>query len=293
MKTTIIYHSSTGNTRVCVEAAAAEFRRLGHDCALIDVRHAAEEHALENLRDGDLIGVATPTYAFQPALNLMDFVKSLPPLENKPGFILCTYGGAQSNTMRILANALQQKNIFTIAARKVKCEESFTPIRFRFLKWGRGRPREKDLEKVRAFIRRVCDKARGPLSLRKRRYFNWPTPFYLIALMSSRKNQLKGMFGKRVIVDRCASCGVCAKICPTRSIQLAPVPVGEVRSSRHLVVEDDARLEEKIGEGGVLNLPRFADTCMACYGCVNLCPEDAIYTPLCRNHPRYRGPAPQ
>lgn len=302
MKTAIIYHSSTGNTRLCAETLAAELRRLGHECAAIDVRRLRKGEAPEEARAADLIGVASPTYAFRPAVNLMEYIDSLPPLEPKPGFVLNTCSAIKSNTLTMLAKALQRKNVFTIGRLTVHAEEAYPLFRFRFFKANEGKPDERGLERVRRFAREIDEKAKRVLSdeseqrsaLRKRLYINAPTPFHLLALVSTRKNQLRGMFGKKVIADRCAACGACAAACPTRSIELAPVTREEAESSRDIVIEERQKFERKFAEnadgGEVITLPRFASTCMACYACYNLCPENAIVTSICRNHPRYRGP---
>ncbi len=297
MKITIICHSSTGNTRLCAETMAAELGRLGHDCVTIDVRRLGRGEMPGDLKTADLVGVATPTYFFRPPVNLTEYLQSIPPLEPKPGFVLNTCSAVRSNTVKTIAKLLQRRNVFMIGKLTIHAEEAYPLFRFGFFKYNEGKPHERDLEKVRRFARRIGERAKKIQSdeserrraLRKRLYVNLPTPFHLIALVSTRKNQLRAMLRKKVIADRCTSCGVCVEACPTHSITLVPFTRDEVEASPGVVIEERERYERNLAEE-TLTLPKFADTCMACYACYNLCPEDAIITSLCRGRPRYRGP---
>jgi len=330
VKITIICHSSTGNTRLCAEAMAAELGRLGHECVTIDVRRLGRGEMPDDLKTADLVGVATPTYFFRPPVNLTEYLQSIPPLEPKPGFVLNTCSAVRSNTVKTIAKLLQRRNVFMIGRLTIHAEEAYPLFRFGFFKYNEGKPHEKDLEKVRRFARRIDERAKKIQSdeserrraLRKRLYVNLPTPFHLIALVSTRKNQLRAMLRKKVIADRCTSCGVCVEACPTHSIALVPFTRDKVETSPGVVIEEKEQYERKLAEaaafgcsctsgphnfgsdargqevrkektpqgGATLTLPKFADTCMACYACYNLCPEDAIITSLCRGRPRYRGP---
>ncbi|MCA9506097.1 MAG: 4Fe-4S binding protein [Spirochaetaceae bacterium] len=59
-------------------------------------------------------------------------------------------------------------------------------------------------------------------------------------------------------VHRCTGCGLCAELCPTRSLSLAS-PHGSEATSRH-----------------GLRLELVRDRCTGCGLCVERCPEDAL-----------------
>ncbi len=290
-----LYHSSTGNNRLCAAVFEEEAAALGHDCRTVDIRDAGDGRELvEQIRGCDLFGLTVPTYYFKAPVNVVEFLDRLPVFEPKPFFVLNCRTDTTANTISMLANQLRKKNLFLIDSERVKGEESYPPFRFKRYIPGKGTPGEKELSRVRGFAKRVCEKAEaipaGPDYAFKRKHHTvWPTPFHLIALASSRRHMLRFMLGKKLVPGACTACGVCARECPTKSIRLLPHDSDAIERRRDVTYRRRAALNAGLARGdGVVMLPVFADTCMGCYACVNLCPASAIYTPVANGRPPYR-----
>ena len=299
MKVVQLYHSSTGNSRLCASVFADEAGRQGAVCETFDIRDVGDgKELIERIRGCDLFGVTVPTYYFKAPVNVLEFLETLPAFEPKPLFVLNCCTSISSNTIAMLANLLQQKNLFLIDRLIVHGEESYPPFRWKSLLPQKGKPGAKELERVREFARMVCEKA-GEIrsdpdyTFPHRHYKIWHTPFHFIAISASRRNLMRYMLGKRLVADACTSCGVCAQKCPTKSIRLSPHDLKAIEGRRDTVVRRRGVLCAKLADSPdeTMMLPVFLDTCMGCYACVNLCPVSAIYTPVAAGRPPYRGPA--
>jgi NAD-dependent dihydropyrimidine dehydrogenase PreA subunit/flavodoxin len=299
MKIFQVYHSSTGNNRLCAAVFEEEAKARGDECLTFDVRNSGDgKEAAARIAECDLFGVVTPTYYFKAPVTMIDFIERLPAFEPKPCCILNCCTDITSNTIAMLARQLQRKNLFLIDSLVVHGEETYPPFRWKSLIPKKGKPGAEELRRVRAFTKRVCEAAekirRNPNHVfRPRRYVVWPTPFHFIAVSASRRNMMRYMLGKRLVPDACTSCGICARECPTNSIRLLPHDLNAVRRRRDATVRRRGVLCARLADSadGTLMLPVFADTCMGCYACVNLCPTSAIYTPVANRRPPYPGPA--
>ena len=298
MKIVQLYHSSTGNNRLCASVFEQEVSKSGHACATTDIRNVGDgRKVVERIGECDLFGVTIPTYYFKAPINVIEFLDSLPVFEPKPFFVLNCCTSISSNTIAMLAGRLQEKNLYLIDRLIVHGEESYPPFRFKFFLPQKGKPGKRELERVRGFARGLCEKAEkitadSNHTFRRKRYPIWPTPFHLIAISASCRNMMRYMFGKRLVPDACTSCGTCARECPTGSIELFPHDLSAMERRRDVVIRRRGNLCARLAESpdGTVRLPVFADTCMGCYACVNLCPARAIHTPVAAGRPPFRGP---
>jgi len=258
VKCLIVYQSSTGNTRFGAEIIQRQIQREGGECKLtrvIDLK-------VEELKDYDLLGVASPVYSLQPAPNILECLTQWPSLKDKYGFIFITYGMYPANTIAIIAQYLLDRGIQILGAHAMRAEESFTPIRFSNFIPSKGRPTDYDALQVRNFATGLLQRYALVRSGQAR------TPvlsFPRVPIMDTlsrfiNKDMMRRMMGTVVVNrSRCVRCGQCASNCPTQAIELRPFP--EITPPR----------------------------CMGCWGCINICPYDAIESSLARNRVRYKG----
>jgi len=256
VKTVVVYHSSTGNTRHCVEVVQAELHRAGHECDIVKCHEAAGD-----VCEGyDLVGVASAVYGFRPADTMLKFLRRMSRAEGKPAFALCCCSLVEANSLHIMARLLDRKGYRVTGGLSVRGEESWPAVRFRWLTIGKGRPNTDDDERIRVFTRETLKKVEA---LRAGREIPPPrfkrfSPWHLLGMITARPVMRWAMLGKFLDEEKCTKCGLCADVCPTRSITLDP-------------------------------FPRFGKGCMGCFACVNLCPEEAISTPLTWGRVRYKG----
>lgn len=148
MKTTIIYASiHHGNTKKIAEAINSVL-----EGELISFHNAKKEDVLNS----DLIGFGSGIYMAKFHKGLVEFVDSLPKVENKKAFLFSTAGVKENIFLnrghRDMRERLLKKNFNIIDEFDCKGYDTFS-----FLKiiggMNKGRPNEKDLEKAREFGR--------------------------------------------------------------------------------------------------------------------------------------------
>ncbi|MDE7213981.1 MAG: hypothetical protein K2N42_05320, partial [Anaeroplasmataceae bacterium] len=90
MKALICYFSGTGNTKKIVDQYVLEGEKLGHQ---IDTHKIEAKDFPYDVASYDMLGIAYPIHAFNAPSNVVDFVKSLPKMqEKKKLFILKSSG---------------------------------------------------------------------------------------------------------------------------------------------------------------------------------------------------------
>jgi flavodoxin len=105
MRTCVLYLSRTGNTRRLAEAISDLLNAPVFEIA------KSEPSIIE---DFDLLILGTPVTGFQPAPEVLSFVKRLPEGEGKKTILFCTYAVAKGSTFKILEKELAKKGYSTI-----------------------------------------------------------------------------------------------------------------------------------------------------------------------------------
>ena len=105
MRACVLYLSRTGNTRRLAEAIS--------DLLKIPVFDITKSEPAVS-EDFDLLILGTPVTGFQPAFEVMSFVKRLPKCEGKKTILFCTYAVAKGSTFKILEEELAAKGYSTI-----------------------------------------------------------------------------------------------------------------------------------------------------------------------------------
>jgi flavodoxin len=115
MKACILYFSQTGNTRKFAEAISDSLKIP----AVFDMT-ATEPLVVD---DFDVIFLGTPVHGFNPAVEALAFVKSLPDGNGKRTILFCTYRLWKGRTFGKLKKELEKKGYSTILCVSEKGKE--------------------------------------------------------------------------------------------------------------------------------------------------------------------------
>jgi len=201
-------------------------------------------------RDNLCLYVGSPVYATQPIPPVMELIKSLPAAERGYAVPFVTWGGVTSGiALYLMGKELQARGYSLLGAAKVVSPHS--------MMWacdhprGYGHPDMMEERMIEDLVEIVCAKLKLPdppaLSLSELDY----QPADRGDLMNTLGIQAarSRMPEKRLNPDLCTGCGLCVKNCPVNAIELAP-------------------------------LPEFGPSCICCFNCVRLCPEQALAADL-------------
>ena len=249
----VAYLSPHGSTE---RVATAFSEGLSHGGPPVSPTDLADPEATTDLLDSMAGGGAhclllgSPVYFNRAVPPVMVFIDSLPPSQGSWAVPFVTYGKACSGlALWQMALALQKKGYKIAGAAKVLAVHS--------LMWesedpeGGGHPDEDDLGQVqelaRILHRRSLEPTPQELSLAALDYH----PEELTAELREKLGQPWPIMPKTVTPELCTECGTCADECPVTTITLDPLPV-------------------------------FGASCIDCFNCISLCPEEAISpeTPL-------------
>ena len=245
MNTEIYYFSQTGHTKKVAETMAKTFRSQGHQVHDFSIHKAGMGEAIR----GDLIGIGTPTFESHAPTPVMDFVDSLPSLENRKAFVFATGGGAPGRVFFDLKEALRKKGASVVGEfwargeihHPAPCIKGKMP----------ARPNEGDFERTKEFALVVADhlakNRSGALSREVQKKFV-PDKYVFYSIIGT----IVGIkFLHRALVPKpkldkkkCVSCQWCVKNCPTHNIEMKDFPV-------------------------------MGKECIRCFRCSNGCPQQA------------------
>ncbi|MBS1331839.1 MAG: flavodoxin [Christensenellaceae bacterium] len=149
MKTVICYYSCHhGNTRKVLQAMAEEC-----GATLLDLSAGTEAH----LEEYDLIGFASGIYGFSFHPSVVQFARERLP-RGKRIFCIYTYGVAKGMGAKEIARIAKEKGCGIIGEFGCRGYNTFGPFKL-FGGTGKGKPDEDDLQRARAFIRSIVNRA--------------------------------------------------------------------------------------------------------------------------------------
>lgn len=239
-----LYFSGTGTTKKVTQhlANSLAMKMEGHvEVNNIDFSLPEIREQVPSFKDGDLVIVGIPVYAGRVPNVLLKYLNSLKG-NGAQVVALVLYGNRNFDDALIeLTDILADTGFKIVAAGAFIGEHSFSNI------LAKGRPDERDLEKVEAFARDIFTKIskfedfpalliRGEKPYRKyyqpKDRFGNPFDFRLITPQTNK--------------DACINCKKCAEICPMGSVSF-----------------------EDISE--------LCGICIKCCACIKNCPVEAKY----------------
>jgi ferredoxin len=211
----------------------------------------------------DVLGFAFFADLMRPSPYFIDFVSKLEGLEEKPAFIINTFGSTGGRAPEIAYHLLRTKGMVVFASHSLHTPESYPPL----IKTGLGfenHPTPRGMRRFEAFITRL-DKCIREFEAGEN-LSSSPPKLDLIARLAPREldRLLPRQFGPKrfaIAEKECVRCGRCARNCPGKAISL----------------DGDPQI--------VFSL------CQQCWACYNACPKKAIRVGKLQGEAQYSGPS--
>jgi ferredoxin/flavodoxin len=234
MPNEIFYFSGTGNSLALAKSLAG---KLGN-ARLTRIAYTDET---EIVSTAEKVGIIYPVYAFGMPKIVKAFISKLKVSPGSYIFAICNYGGMSGGAMKQMQKALAAKDIKLNAGFGLVMPSNYLPF-------GGAELEEKCQKKVsRAEVRLEEIASIVKAGESKRIESPWYVPYWLTALAS--KSYVKGTVKdvkKFHADDKCISCGLCARVCPSANVRL------------------------------VDGKPRWGSNCELCLACLQWCPVHAI-----------------
>lgn len=252
MKAMVYSFSGSGNTRHLAGKLVQQLEQLSVHCTVHEFRSTPPVPS-----DCDFFGICFPVYCWSPQWMIVQWVRSLPKMNGKKCFIFENYAGQPANATRRLWLELKRKNIEVVAIGSTIALETWTFARSKKNMPLLEKAYQETDEKIDLplFAKRIVDTVTGkvkPDSVKPYRWswFDMVVPFFT-------KPMIGISYGIKIDRSKCTKCGLCVGNCPSGALTMP-------------------------------DYPTYKKPCAACYGCINICPTDAIDSFGTKGKVRYR-----
>lgn len=240
MKALILYFSGTGNTRYVAEKLRDVLVQRDVTVEL----HSLEERFPAASFDYDLLILGFPKYYENPVLPVLENLRRvLPSRETEiPTMAFCTQASTLPTDFSGLEKLLRAKNHRLTVAKSFPFANNM--MIFRSFRPTAPEAAEQNKSAVAAQLPLLADAfLSGGVQTERVKW--WESPLYhLVAVVFTKLMPIFGM--KFSASDACIACGLCARNCPRKNIQM------------------------------VAGRPQFGRQCIFCMRCINACPVNAI-----------------
>lgn len=235
MKAAVYYFSGTGNSlAVAVDIA----KELGGE--LIPIPSVMDKPIF--LTETEIIGIVFPVYIFGLPLIVERFIRKIGNLGGKYIFAIATYGGMPGATINQLAKVIDSCGGKLAAGFGVPMPGNYTPMYGALAEEKQGKMFAKWQNRVKEISETVQARREGI-----RENSNFLVNYFFSHLIYRMAAPHIPEMDKAFYVDeKCTRCGVCAKVCPVKNIELS-----------------DGK-------------PVWKGTCEQCLACLHWCPVEAI-----------------
>ena len=242
-KGVIYYFSGTGNTAFVASEFQENYKKTKIDVDLFSIE-TIDTTTSQGKYTFLMIGF--PTYAFYPPQIVIDFVKNLPEVKDKPVILFATGGGSAGASFNVLEKILRKKHYNVISNFLYIMPDN---VYFMF-----GKDTDKD-EQIDLAITSTKEKIKKDFDF----IISGKSKFIKSNILSSIMSNIVKFFfdiGQKNTKNRwfwdkkeCVMCGLCEKNCPTKNITM------------------------KKEKGKII----WGNNCMFCTRCYNFCPRKAIH----------------
>lgn len=245
----IVYFSATGNSKYAAERIAA---------ALNEKTMSIEEGCYDiTLEEGECFGIVTPTHWWALPVPMREFLQKL--RLHRQGkhyvFIASTYGTTVGCSSEEARHILRDNGIRLSAAYSIKMPDNWTVTFDLSNKEKVARQNEAAEKNINNVIAKILDRKKGCFLTMRTPYAFHKYTDKVFAKVRMTKNLS--------VEDSCNGCGLCAKKCPVKAI--------EIRDGKPVWVKE---------------------RCALCFRCLHHCPQFAIqfWNGATKKHGQYTNP---
>lgn len=243
MQIKLRYFTGTGNSLKVLDTCGEVFINAKYEVDISEID--ASEKTIHN---AEIIGFSFPVYAFGIPRVCRRYLKNLETFKTKQKvFVLITAGDADESgfSIRECENILQQKN----------CEIIYTAVIEMPINWTISmNPPTAEVYTpiINKGINQSIQIANDILNGEKKYHvFNKPKKYSNFVFYRDyflfKYLGVTNLWRNFRVYENCNACGLCSKICPTKSIQI------------------------------INKKPKWLSSCEQCMRCVNFCPNESIY----------------
>lgn len=253
----IFYFTGTGNSlQIAKELADYQGESL---VSIAECMNSKDEKFNFQLNREEKVGFVFPVYAWGPPQMVLDFIDQMKLEQYEENYTFCvmTCGENTGNTIGVLEKWLVKKNIKLNSGFSLSMPNNYILMgmdvddsEIAGLKLHQAK---KSIELIN---KRIKNREKGAFELEKGHF-----PVIMTALVNPMFRKHAADTRKFYANDNCTSCGICEKVCNTKTIH-------------------------------VNGKPEWGKECTQCLACINLCPVRAIeYGKKTSKRGRYHNPS--
>lgn len=236
----LFYFSGTGNTEIVAKMIRDDLSDMTYSVDMVKIEDYMKKDLKIDITKYDLVGIGSQVIGFGVPNLVRKFAGRLPKVENIKTFIFRTAGGVTAvnyNASKPLIRQLRTKGFDVFHERLFSIGSNWT-IKFQT-------PIMKQLHEATAKKAKIMC---GEIVEGKPRFLETGAGMRITSeIIMFIFPRLLGLMGRDLAIDsNCSSCGLCARNCPSRNIQMK---------------------DKKV---------RFGFDCSGCMRCVYACPNNAI-----------------
>jgi ferredoxin/flavodoxin len=257
-KALVLYYTCSKNTLKMAENTEEILKELNWEVRLSDLRTYNQN---KDPFEVDLVILGVPVHYWEIPDAALRMIRELPQFKNTAGFVFTTFGKCVCNTVPYkLARELQAKGVLILGGGQIVMPHSapidgITRIGNIEIRFGKGEPTSKNLEKYKSVIRNIVKKVESGNveeidinELKKLRTGNAiASVMNVFTTVDTRRNSLPDVQHDS---EKCIQCHECMASCDNQAIKLSN--------------DNEVTIDKMI--------------CKKCYKCTEVCSEKAMYT---------------
>lgn len=236
----IFYFSGTGNSLYIAKSIAEQNNE--NLISIASTIKKDKECYEYTLKDNEVIGIVYPVYAWAPPKQVMEFMKKLKLMNynNNYIFTVATCGANIGNTVEVINKALKEKNLHLNSGFSVVMPNNYIISGNVDTKEVENKKLLEAEQVIATIINVIKHRADNVYQVKK-----GLLPIVMTSMINPLFNKHALNTKKFHVNEKCNGCGLCEKVCNSRTIKVQEKPI-------------------------------WGNNCTQCLACIHLCPNNAI-----------------